>query len=141
MTQHAPQVYEINVRTTPERLWQSLTDPELTQQYYFGTRVESDWQPGSPVRYRNQQGGVDLKGEVLEADPPRRLVTTFRPTWAPDMAGGSPSTVRWEITPDGDTCKLTLTHEGLDPASPGADQILQAWQPTLSALKSALESG
>ncbi len=141
MSQNAPQIYEVEIRASPERVWQSLTDPELTQQYYFHTRVESDWTPGSSVRYRNAQGGVDLEGEVLEFDPPRRLVTTFRPAWAPDVAGSAPSTVSWEITPGGDMSRLTLTHTGLDPSSPGADQILQAWGPTLSGLKSVLETG
>src|SRR5919202_949788 len=103
MSQSPSRVYETDIRATPERVWQALTDPELTRQYYFNTRVESDWTPGSPIRYRNPQGGVDLEGEVLEVDPPRRLVTTFRPAWAPDMAGAPPSTLTWEIIPGGET--------------------------------------
>lgn len=140
MSQNKPRVYEVDIRAKPERVWQALTDPDLTQQYYFNTRVESDWKPGSDIRYRNAQGGVDLEGEILDAAPPRRLVTTFKPTWAPDVTGAPPSTVSWEIVPSGETCKLTLTHAGFDPNSPAAEMIHQAWSQTLSALKNMLET-
>jgi len=141
MSQNATRVYEIYIHSTPERMWQSLTDPELTQQYYFNTRVESDWKSSSTVVYRNPQGNVDLEGEVLEIDPPRRLVTTFKPTWAPQVTGTAPSTVSWEIESIGEACKLTLTHAGFDQDSPMADMIHNAWIQTLSSLKSLLETG
>lgn len=140
MAQVAAQVYQLDINAPPERVWQALVAPELTEQYYFGTRVESDWQLGSPVRYRNAKGAVDVDGELLEIIPPRRLVTTFRPTWAPDVARLTPSTVLWEITPRGGGSRVTLTHSGFDNASPVADMISQAWEPMLMELKKLLES-
>jgi uncharacterized protein YndB with AHSA1/START domain/DNA-binding transcriptional ArsR family regulator len=136
---HAPtHVYEIFIRTTPDRIWQALTDPEITQQYYFfGSRVESDWQPGSPYTVSNPVGGTVVQGEVLEADPLRRLVMTWRATFA-DIPT---TTVTWTIEPIGDSCKLTLQHSDLDPATPVGQGIASAWAQLLSSLKSLLETG
>jgi uncharacterized protein YndB with AHSA1/START domain len=72
-------VYQIYIRTTPERLWRALTDGDWTVRYYFASRVESDWRPGSPYLYRGADGATLLNGRVIASDPPRRLVTTFRP--------------------------------------------------------------
>jgi uncharacterized protein YndB with AHSA1/START domain/DNA-binding transcriptional ArsR family regulator len=137
MTGKQAHVFEIFIRTTPERLWQALTDGDLTQQYYYGTRVESDWQPGSPYAYRDVAGATMIDGEVLESDPPRRLVTTFRAAWSQD----TPSTVTWEITPEGAACKLTLTHEGLDPTSQFGMSVRDGWARIVSGLKTLLETG
>ena len=63
MSQSDTRSYDVQIDAPPERVWKALTDPELTEKYYFGTRVESDWAPGGPIRYRNAQGGVDLEGE------------------------------------------------------------------------------
>jgi len=140
MGEKIKRVYEIDIRATPDRTWQSLTDPELTEQYYFGTRVECDWKQGSTVRYRDAQGNTALQGKVLEVDAPRRLVTTFEPKWAPQATGVDPSAVSWEILPSEEGSKLTLTHRGLDPTSPIAEEIHNAWMPTLSRLKALLET-
>lgn len=140
MSQGQPGTYEIDIQAPAERVWQALTDPELTQQYYFNTRVETDWNQGSEIKYRNLQGNIDLEGEILEYDPPRRLVTTFRPTWAPQMST-APSTVSWEVTPSGTTSTLRLRHEGLDQMGQMADMIHNSWLQTLSSLKSLLETG
>lgn len=140
MPKNEPRSYDVQVNASPERVWQALTDPEFTQQYYFNTRVESDWKRGSPVRYRNPQGKVDLEGEVLEHEPPRRLVTTFKPAWAPGMSGIPPSTVTWEVQQNGAGSRLVLTHSGFDWASPGADMVHGAWQQTMTGLKNVLES-
>jgi uncharacterized protein YndB with AHSA1/START domain/DNA-binding transcriptional ArsR family regulator len=137
-TQH---VFVIFIRTTPERLWQALTDGTLTAQYYFGSAVASTWQPGAPYHYPNPAGGLFLTGEVLEADPPRRLAMTFQPQWFADSAAPRPSLVTWEIELDGGICKLTLTHSGLDPNHPGTAGILEGWARITSGLKTVLETG
>jgi uncharacterized protein YndB with AHSA1/START domain len=137
MTGKHAHIFEIFIRTTPERLWQALTDGNLTQQYYYGTRAESDWTPGAAYTFRAPDGTAMIDGEVLESDPPRRLVTTFRPTWVE----GAPTTVTWEIAPAGEACKLTLIHDGLDPASPLAESFRDGWARILSGLKTLLETG
>ena len=129
------QVYEIDIDAPAERVWLWLVKPDLTQRYYFGTRVESDWKVGSSVRYRNASNAVDVDGELLEFSPPRRLATTFQPRFA-DLP---PSRVIWEVAPTEHGSHITLTHEEFDTSSPGAEMITQAWQPTLDALKQAVE--
>jgi uncharacterized protein YndB with AHSA1/START domain/DNA-binding transcriptional ArsR family regulator len=137
MTGKQAHVFEIFIRTTPERLWQALTDGELTRQYYYGARVESDWRVGSPYAFRDEAGATMFDGEVLESEPPRRLVTTFRAAWTGDV----PSTVTWEIAPEGEVCKLTLTHEGMDPASRLGLNVRDGWARIVSGLKTLLETG
>ncbi|HEX8079101.1 MAG TPA: SRPBCC family protein [Jatrophihabitans sp.] len=134
-------VYETEVLATPERIWQALTDPGVTEQYFFGTRVESDWSDKAPIRYRNAEGGVDADGEILEASENRRLSYTFRPAWSPSSQAVKPGTVSWEIEPSGRASKVTLTHDGFDFDSPGGDQVDSGWVLTLSSLKALLETG
>jgi len=137
-------VYEIYIRATPERLWRALIDEELTRRYYFGCRVESDWRPGSPYRLVDDTGATLVAGENIEVDPPRRLVQTFGAPWASEVGREGPSTVTWEIEPVGDageTCKLTLIHDGIDPASARGKEISAGWVQILSGLKTLLETG
>lgn len=137
-------VFEIYIRTTPERLWQALTEGEMTRQYYFGSAVASSWQPGAGYHYPNPEGGDYIAGEILECDPPRRLVATFRPLWlvdTTDAVATPPTLVRWEIEPMGDVCKLTLVHEGLAPDTALTRDIIEGWGKILSGLKTLLETG
>lgn len=140
MSQNEPRSYDVEIGAPPERVWRAITDPDLTQRYYFGTRVESDWAKDSPIRYRNAQGGIDLDGEILEIEPGRRLTTTFRPTWSPEVEGSAPSTVSWEIEPAGDGVRLRLTHSGFDWSTPGAEMIDGGWRQTVAGLKDTVES-
>lgn len=132
-------VYQIYIRTTPERLWQALTDPDWTVRYYFKTRVESDWRPGSSYIYRREDGAFEITGEILETDPPRRLVTTFRPSFVPPDDRVNGTTVTYEIEPLGEICKLTLIHDGLDPVR--HQGIVEGWTRICSELKTLLETG
>ena len=92
------QVYEIFIRTTPERLWQALTDGELSRQYYFDTEVRSDLEVEA-VQYFGSDGTMHLDGEIVEIDPPRRLVTTFNALWSPEMAADRPRGSRTRSSP------------------------------------------
>ena len=134
------QVYEIYIRTTPERLWQALTDGELTKQYYYDTEVRSDLTVGSPFRY---YAGDDvlLDGEVLEADPPRRLVTTFSALWSPEVAADPPSRITYEIEPMGAACRLRMIHDELADDSATFHEVAGGWSHILSGLKTLLETG
>jgi uncharacterized protein YndB with AHSA1/START domain/DNA-binding transcriptional ArsR family regulator len=140
MSERPTRVFEIFIRATPEQIWRALTDGALTPQYYIGTRVESTWQVGAPYRYIAPDGQALLVGEVLEIDPPHHLVTTFQPTWAAP-ADSQPSRVTWAIAPAGPACRVTVTHEGLDPASALTPQLSSGWAEILSGLKTLLETG
>ena len=133
-------VYEVYIRTTPERLWQALTDPAVTEAYYFSSRIQSDWQPGSPFEMRQADGRLDIEGEVIEADPPRKLVHSFNLRWDPEV-NDPPSRVTWEITPMGDTCRLSLVHDGFASETRTFSETGGGWSLILSSLKSLLETG
>jgi uncharacterized protein YndB with AHSA1/START domain/DNA-binding transcriptional ArsR family regulator len=130
-------VYVTYIQATPETVWEAITDPDLTAAYW-GHRNESDWQVGSPwAHVRNDGSGVvDVAGEVLECDPPRRLVTT----WA-GADGQSPdvSKLTMELVPTGSVVKLTVTHEDL--IDDHYRQVSGGWPVVLSNLKSFLETG
>jgi uncharacterized protein YndB with AHSA1/START domain len=133
-------VFEIYIKTTPERLWEAITDPELRSKYSFGTRVSSDWTPGS--RYEASHPGAPsllAEGENLEVDPPRRLVQSFRALWSEDVKREGTSRVSWEIEPVGDSCRLTVTHDEL--REDANDELYGGWPMILSGLKTLLETG
>jgi uncharacterized protein YndB with AHSA1/START domain/DNA-binding transcriptional ArsR family regulator len=131
-------VFEIYIKTTPERLWQAITDTEMRSKYTFGAIITSDWKPGS--RYQ-AVGGTNLiaEGENLEIDPPRRLVQSFQAVWDEDVKREGTSRVTWEIEPVGDSCRLTVTHDQL--RENANSQIYGGWPMVLSGLKTLLETG
>src|SRR5260370_23849092 len=137
MSQKTSRVYELLIRTTPEQLWQALTDVEFTKDYYYGERIDSTWQKGDRYQFRDDEGQVGVFGEVLEVDAPHKLVTTFQASWAPDAEGTPPSVVTWQIEPMQPLCKLTFSHEGF---APEAD-LHSGWVLILSGLKTLLETG
>jgi uncharacterized protein YndB with AHSA1/START domain/DNA-binding transcriptional ArsR family regulator len=133
-------VFEIYIRTTPERLWEAITDPEIRSKYNFGASVQSDWTVGSPMNLTAQDGEILLgEGEILEVDPPRRLVHTMVAHFSPEAEAEGTSRVTWEIEQVADSCRLTLTHDQMrDGAN---DQLYGGWPMILSGLKTWLETG
>ena len=133
-------VFEIYIRTTPERLWEAITDPEIRAKYHFGADVESDWTPGSP--YTLNHPGADgplADGENLVVEPSRRLVQTMHVHWSDEAEEQGTSRVTWEIEPVADSCRLTVTHDQLrDDAPP---ELYGGWPMILSGLKTWLETG
>jgi uncharacterized protein YndB with AHSA1/START domain/biotin operon repressor len=134
-------VFEIYIRTTPERLWDAITDEEIRSKYNFGARVSSDWRPGS--RYEMGHPGAPgflAEGKIVDVEPPRRLVHTMTALWGDDVKSEGESRVTWEIQPIGeDSCRLTVTHDQLREGA--NDQIYGGWPMILSGLKTWLESG
>ena len=134
-------VFEIYIKTTPERLWEAITNKEMRRKYNFGLIVKSDWTPGSRYEGGPTQGStpIILEGENLEVDPPRRLVQSFRALWSDDVKREGTSRVTWEIEPVGDSCRLTVTHDQL---REGANaELYGGWMMILSGLKTLLETG
>jgi uncharacterized protein YndB with AHSA1/START domain/DNA-binding transcriptional ArsR family regulator len=137
-------VFEIYIKTTPERLWQAITDPTMRAKYTFGVGVYSDFTPGSSYQSRATDATVApgmaiAEGENLEVSPPRRLVQSFRAQWSDEVKREGTSRVTWEIEPVGDSCRLTVTHDQL---REGANaELYGGWPMVLSGLKTLLETG
>lgn len=132
-------VFEIYIKTSPERLWEAITDPEMRAKYNFSARVNSDWKPGSRYEMSTPDGMILGDGEILEVDKPRKLVHTMTALWDDDVKAEGSSRVTWEIEPVGDSCRLTVTHDQLrDGAN---DQLYGGWPMILSGLKTLLETG
>jgi DNA-binding transcriptional ArsR family regulator len=133
-------VYEIYIKTTPERLWEAITDPQIRAKYQFGMMPRSDWKEGSLIDMT--AGDSDHKlgaGRVLEAVAPQRLVHTLHALWGEDVAAEGESRVTWEIVQVGDSCQLTVTHDQMrNGANP---QLYGGWPMILSGLKTWLETG
>ena len=137
-------VFEIYIKTTPERLWEAITDSEMRRKYSFGVATESDWTPGS--RYTSAAGSTTIapgmaiaEGENLEVDPPRRLVQSFNALWSDDAKREATSRVTWEIEPIEDSCRLTVIHDQL--AGDANEELYGGWPMVLSGLKTLLETG
>ena len=134
-------VYVTYIATTIERLYQALTSAEFTERYMFGRRVESTWKVGAPVRYLGRDGKLSDSGEVLEADPPRRLVFTWRVEFDDALRREGYSKVTFELEPLGGEVKLTVVHDELREGSGVLKGISGGWPKALASLKSLLETG
>jgi uncharacterized protein YndB with AHSA1/START domain len=138
-------VYVTYIRSTPERVWSALTTPEFMRQYWFGMHCESEWKPGSPWKLVFTDGRLADAGEIVEADPPRRLVIKWRNEWKPEMKaeGYSLCTFEVEAVPGSspEAVKLSVTHGIERPDSAFIKAVSGGWPLILSNLKSLLETG
>jgi uncharacterized protein YndB with AHSA1/START domain len=133
-------VFEVFIKTSPERLWEAITDPEMRAKYSFGVRTESEWTPGSSYKASVPEVIEIAEGENVEVDAPRRLVQTFTALWSDEVKSEGASRVTWEIEPVGDdSCRLTVTHDQLKPGANG--ELYGGWPQILSGLKTLLETG
>jgi len=134
-------VYVTYIRTTPEKLWRALTDPEFTTKYWCATRHESDWQPGSAWRVQKPDGQLADSGKVIEIEPHRRLVLSWRNEFKPELREEGYSRLTYELEPQGDMVKLTVVHEMDRPESQFIGAVSTGWPLILASLKSLLETG
>ena len=154
-TSTTTRVYQVYIKAPAERIWAAITSSEWTQRYGYGGETELDLRPGgtyrafaSPEMKAHGVPDVVVDGEVIEADPPRRLVMTWHPIWDPETAAEPPTRLSYEIEPgEGDVCKVTLVHETT--GSPRVDAMITGsiegagggWPFVLSDLKTLLETG
>ncbi len=128
-------VFSTYIRTSADKLWDALTNPEMTRQYYYGGRVQADLRVGGRFYYLDPQGEMNLDGEVVEIDPPRKLITTFKPVWAPD---GEITRLMYEIEDMGGVCRFTMTHFDAAKSKAGVEE---GWPMIVAGLKTLLETG
>lgn len=134
-------VYVTYIRTTPDQLWSALTDGEFMKQYWFGNHGESQWTAGSPWRNVTGDGQVYDTGEILEAEPPRRLVIRWQHQHRPELTAEGASRCMMELEPTGSAVKLTITHTIDREPSKFIEAVSGGWPKVLSNLKSLLETG
>jgi len=133
--------YVIYIRTTPEKLWQALIEPEFTRQFWAETWQESEWKPGASWRIMIPDGRVADTGEIVDFEPYRRIVLTWRNEFKPELRAEGYSRLTYELDQQGDSVKLTVLHEIDKTGSKFIRAVSQGWPPILSSLKSLLETG
>ena len=134
-------VYVTYIRTTPEKLWEAFTNPDLNRLYWFGAAQESDFKKGSPWRIVFKDGRVADSGEVVESDPPRKLVLSWRNEFKSEMHAEGYSRATFTLEPTGNVVKFTVVHEIDRQDSPFIGAVSNGWPHILSGLKSLLETG
>jgi uncharacterized protein YndB with AHSA1/START domain len=134
-------VYVIFIRTTPEKLWEALTDPGFIPRYWFGVNIDCAWEQGSAWKMVYPDGRLTDSGEILEIDPPRRMVIRWQHELRPELKAEGPSRCTIELEPAGRAVKLTITHEIERPEAKLITAVAGGWPRILSNLKSLLETG
>jgi uncharacterized protein YndB with AHSA1/START domain len=134
-------VYVTYIRTTPEKLWQALVDPEFTRRYWFDTTQQCDWTPGASWQIRIPDGRIANTGEIIDIDPPRKLVFTWRKEFVPELRAEGYSRISYELKPAGEAVKLTVVQEIDRPDSLLIKSVSGGWPQILASLKSLLETG
>jgi uncharacterized protein YndB with AHSA1/START domain/DNA-binding transcriptional ArsR family regulator len=134
-------VYSVYIQASPDRVWRAIVDGDETARYYFGTRVDSTWEVGAPLRYTYPDGSVAADGTVLEAEPPSRLRITFHARWDPEVDAEGPVEMAWVLESDGNATKLTVTTSGLVEGSRYAADFAGGIVFIVSGLKTLVETG
>jgi len=134
-------VYVTYIRTTPEKLWKALIEPEFTRQCWFNTTQESKWKPGASWKILTPDGSVTDSGEVLEIEPNRRLVLKWRNEFKPELKAEGYSRLSYQLEKEGKSVKLTVIHQIETEGSKLIEAVSNGWPHILSSLKSLLETG
>jgi uncharacterized protein YndB with AHSA1/START domain len=143
MTEQSVQVYAVFIRATAEQVWDAITKPEFTTKYFYGSVIESTYEPGAPyLGWSTDHSQQYVDGEVIEASPPARLVTSWRALYDEETAAEPHSRVTWELEPAGEgVTKLTVVHDQLEASPKTAANVAGGWSYVLSGMKTLLETG
>jgi len=141
MTNASTFVYVTFIRSTPEKLWSAITTPDFMKQYWFGMHFETDWKKGSPWQLVFPDGRVADGGEIVEFDPPRRLVLKWRNEWKPEFKAEGYARCTMELEAVDGAVKLSITHVMDRADSKFIQAVSGGWPRILSNLKSLLETG
>ena len=134
-------VYVTFIRTTPAKLWEALTDAKFIRQYWLGSTIDSSWEQGASWALKKSDGQTDTAGEIIEIDPPRRMVIRWQNERIPELTAEGPSRCTIELEQKGNAVKLTIRHEIDRPGSKLINAVSGGWPLVLSNLKSLLETG
>ncbi len=143
MTAAPSQVYQVFIKASPEQIWDAIIKPEFTARYFYGSRVQTTGEAGTPIRHLAPDS-EELWGDdqILESDRPKRLVHTWRSLYNPELAAEPPSRITWEIEPQpGGVCRLTVIHDRLEGSPKTAAAVSGGWMFIISGLKTLLETG
>jgi uncharacterized protein YndB with AHSA1/START domain len=141
MTMSSKFVYVTYIRTTPQKLWAALTQPEFTRRYWFGVELDCTWEQGAPWRMVAADGTVTDMGEIVEVEPEKRMVIKWRHAWMPELAAEGYTRCTFDIEPKDGAMRLTVTHEAERDDSKTIGAVSNGWPQVLSSLKSFLETG
>jgi len=134
-------IYVTYIRTTPEKLWKALIEPEFTRQFWCNTTQESEWKPGASWKILMPDERVADSGEVVEIEPNRRLVLKWRNEFRPELKAEGYSRMTYELEKEGNSVKLTVIHEIEKEGSKFIEAVSSGWPHILASLKSLLETG
>jgi len=134
-------IYVTYIRTTPEKLWKALIEPEFTRRFWCNTTQESEWKPGASWKILMPDGRVADSGEVVEIEPNRRLVLKWRNEFRPELKAEGYSRMTYELEKEGNSVKLTVIHEIEKEGSKFVEAVSSGWPHILASLKSLLETG
>jgi uncharacterized protein YndB with AHSA1/START domain len=133
-------VFEVEIKSTPEKIWEAITSPDWSRRYLFNSAVRSDFRSGAKIEWEGPNGSTACDGEILEIDPPWRLVTTWRSLWEPELAREVPSRVTWEIEERAHGCLLRVTHDQLDRSPKTREAVRTGWRIIVDTLRDCVEA-
>ncbi|HTO08999.1 MAG TPA: SRPBCC domain-containing protein [Myxococcota bacterium] len=134
-------VLEVEIKSTPEKIWEAITSPDWTRRYFFDSAVRSEFRRGAKIEWNGTSGNTMADGEIVEIDPPWKLVTTWRSLWQPELAPEPASRVTWEIEERANGCLLRVTHDRLDASPKTRAAVTPGWRRILDGLRDCVQAG
>jgi uncharacterized protein YndB with AHSA1/START domain len=141
MSSEKKHVFQVEIEAPAEKVWDAIINPDQTRQYYYGGAFHADLRPGGSYVFDMEDGSQAIKGQILEVEPPRRLVATFSSQWDDAMRAEPPSRVTWEVEQRGAMSVVTVVHDQLEDAPVTYERVSSGWSPILTGLKTFVETG